>query len=286
MSFKLSTPVQVAKGSFEISHQNAILLLGSCFSDAIGQRLLQSGFDVMCNPFGTIYNPASIHACMAKTLSGTSLCDDDMVQHNDVWHSWYHHSRFSHSDKDVCLQRCNDSFVSLRTFLARCDTVVITLGTAFVYLLGGMQGRVVANCHKLPAANFFHNMLSVDECCQLMTSEPMAHIFGARRVIFTVSPIRHLSSPHDNQLSKSTLLLAVDHLARQYALDYFPAYEILLDELRDYRYYDRDMLHPSPLAQDIIFDRFADAYFSPATRSLCIENEKRYRASLHRPNVI
>jgi len=291
---KLSTPVTIEPSQYTVSHQTPLLLMGSCFTDHIGQRLIQSGFEVLCNPFGTLYNPCSVAACMQQALRNEPVTEQHLVHHDGLWHSWLHHSRFSHPDKTECLNRCNDSIVQTHNFLAQHPTIIITFGTAFIYSLVApdaapqMRHRVVANCHKLPSGMFERRRLSISEIVNLwgdMVSQ--LESAGVARIIFTVSPIRHMADgAHGNQLSKSTLLLAVDSLIELYPIcSYFDSYEILLDELRDYRFYDRDMCHPSSLAVDIIWERFQQTFMTGQTIELARQYERQQRQSLHRPNI-
>ncbi|MBQ4376620.1 MAG: GSCFA domain-containing protein [Bacteroidales bacterium] len=292
----LQTTVEIVQPPFSIDHNDKVLLLGSCFSDNIGTRMQQAGFNVMCNPFGPLYNPMSIGNCLRRSLKGEFLTDDDLVFNDGMWHSWYHYGSFSATDKERCLEMCNESMKSTADFLRECDIVVITLGTAYVYHLieNGHRGRVVSNCHRVEPSRFERRLLNATECRDALWTLPIHN----KRTIITVSPIRHLAdSAHGNQLSKSRLLLATELYSEQRTMDdmengrgrnlfstyYFPAYEIMLDELRDYRFYDRDMVHPSSLAIDIIWQRFQNAFFSPSTQNLCRQNEKEYRRTLHRP---
>ena len=291
---KLSTPVTIEPSQYTVSHQTPLLLMGSCFTDHIGQRLIQSGFEVLCNPFGTLYNPCSVAACMQQALRNEPITEQHLVHHDGLWHSWLHHSRFSHPDKTECLNRCNDSIVQTHNFLAQHSTIIITFGTAYIFSLIApdaapqMRHRVVANCHKLPSGMFERRMLSISEIVNLwgdMVSQ--LESAGVARIIFTVSPIRHMADgPHGNQLSKSTLLMAVDRLIELHPIcSYFDSYEILLDELRDYRFYDRDMCHPSSLAVDIIWERFQQTFMTAQTIELARQYERQQRQSLHRPNI-
>lgn len=292
----LQTNVEILQPPFTIDHNDKVLLLGSCFSDNVGTRMQQAGFEVLCNPFGPLYNPLSIADCLRRSLKGDYLTDDDLVFNDGMWHSWYHYGSFSAVEKERCLEMCNESLQATTEFLRTCNTVVITLGTAYVYHLieDGRRGRVVSNCHRVQPNRFERRLLNVAECRDALWALPIHN----KRTIITVSPIRHLAdSAHGNQLSKSRLLLAADLYKEQRSLDdmenargrynfstyYFPAYEIMLDELRDYRFYDRDMVHPSPLAIDIIWQHFQNAFFSSVTQNLCRQNEKDYRRTQHRP---
>ena len=290
MSIALSTPVAIAPAPFGISHADKVLLMGSCFTDNIGERLQQAGFDVLCNPFGVLYNPLSIATCLLRSATGDTLHDDDLVFHDGMWHSWLHHSRFSATEREECMARCNASLNKTRQFLTICNTIIITLGTAFVYHLisnpdapseCSTQRPVVANCHRVPAEHFERRLASIEQCMAALESMP----FEGKRVILTISPIRHLADgAHGNQISKATLLLASErYLNNRTNAYYFPAYELLLDEMRDYRFYDTDMTHPSSLAVDIIWQRFQDTFFSSVTQNQCRIAEKDYRRHQHRP---
>ncbi|MBR1792067.1 MAG: GSCFA domain-containing protein [Bacteroidales bacterium] len=279
---QLQTPVVVPRADFSLSHDDSILLVGSCFTDHMGERLQRAGFHTLTNPFGVLYNPCSIAACLTRCFEATPVTSDDLVFHDGLWHSWLHHGSFSSVDKEQCLALCNKSMTDAHDFLRSCSTVIVTLGTAYVYYLKNQdsKGRVVANCHRLPADRFVRRLLSVEECVSALLSLPLQ----GKRVIFTVSPIRHLADgAHGNQLSKSTLLLALEQYAQQVEATYFPAYEIVLDELRDYRFYERDMVHPSPLAIDIVWQRFQSCFFSSVTQNACHQYEKQFRQQQHRP---
>lgn len=277
----LSTPVNIPSATVRLSHRRPVLLLGSCFSDEMGSRLRQSGFEVLCNPFGTLYNPCSLMDGLERALQGRPFGGDCLVQHDGLWHSWHHHGCFSHPDRQEVLRRCNEALEGAARFLAREPIIILTFGTAWAFFLNDpaspLCGRVVANCHKLPARCFDRRRLSAADI--VARCRPL---LDGREVILTVSPIRHLADGlHGNQLSKATLLLAVEELCRA-GCDYFPAYELLLDELRDYRFYARDLCHPSDVAADIIYERFQQCCMSDQVRQQCALNQKMYRQSQHR----
>ena len=284
----LTTPVDIAPSPLRIDHNTPLLLMGSCFSDEIGGRLQRAGFEVLCNPFGTLYNPLSIAIALHHALDDREIDTDWLIHRDGLWHSWMHHSRFSHADHDTCLAQCNQSIHQAHDFLQRSPVTIITFGTAYCFSLQGdgvppaMQGQVVANCHKLPAAMFTRRRITEEEIVDTWQAFTALH-----PTLFTVSPIRHMADgAHGNQLSKSTLLLAVDRLVGLCPdWRYFDSYEILMDELRDYRFYARDMCHPSDLAVDIVWQRFQDTYMSLQTQSRCRQEEKAARQALHRPIV-
>ena len=264
----LSTIVQIPRIGWQIDHTSKCLLLGSCFADEIGSLMAHHGFDVVVNPLGALYNPLSIANALDATQPVT------MVQHNGLWHSLQHHSRFSGEDYDRTLEECVAANQALHRRLEEADTIIITFGSAYVY---ERAGQVVANCHKLPEGEFRRRRLTVDEIVKRWRA--ILRHYEDKRWLFTVSPIRHLRDGlHENELSKATLLLAIDELGA----DYFPAYEILLDELRDYRYYGEDLTHPSKTAVEIIWERFEQTFMSPQTINGAHLRYKDYLRTQHR----
>lgn len=265
---KLYTSVDIAPSEKKIAYNDKILLLGSCFADNIGAKFGEHYFQTTVNPFGTLYNPTSIRRSIDLSLNRNNK--RYILQHNGLWHSMMHHGSFSHPDKDVLLARCEESQTLLRTALQEASTIIVTFGTSWVYK---MEYLVVANCHKMPAERFNRYCMSagdiIDSWLQLLDRIPNKHW------IFTVSPIRHIKDGlHANHLSKANLLQAIDVLiasARDLnptsTYSYFPAYEIMLDELRDYRFYAEDMVHPSQVAVDYIWQRFVDTYMTADTKN-------------------
>lgn len=257
----------------------------------MGSRLAESGFDVLCNPFGTLYNPLSIAACLSRAYSHQLLDESYMLFRDGLWHSWLHHTRFSHPDRDTALRQCNEAITLTHDFLIRNPLLFITFGTSWVFRLAAphpLAGTVVANCHKMPASTFVRSRLTIEEIVQtwqpLLQESSRATSTHNPQVLFTVSPIRHLADgAHANQLSKASLLLAVDQLTANPQCSYFDSYEILLDELRDYRFYARDLCHPSDLAADIIFQRLQLALMSPETQNRCQQHLHEHRRQQHRP---
>lgn len=279
----LQTRVDTPQSQQLISHTDRVMLVGSCFTEHIGSHLLQSGFEVMQNPFGILYNPISVAQCIERCLDNHPIETANLVQHEGLWHSWFHHGSFSHADAQTCLDNCNQGMLQAHRFLGEGCTLIITFGTAYVFQLAS-NGQVVGNCHKLPPSTFQRRRLTIEEIVRVWS--PLLHRLNKMgiRVVFTVSPIRHLAdTAHGNQLSKSILLLAEDALtADAQNAEYFPAYEIVMDEMRDYRFYADDMVHPTPLAAEIVWQHFQQTYMSPATRNQCAVNYKQFRQSQHR----
>lgn len=280
------TKIELQNFQPAIGHNEKIMMLGSCFTENIGERLTRGMFDVDINPFGTLYNPASIAQSVDRLLEGHEFAKEELFEYQGTWHSFAHHSRFSSSNPDTALERINERFRNAADNLRQARHLIVTFGTAFVFSLEE-NGEIVANCHKLPAARFRRTRLSVDEIVETWTAllHRLLKVNPDLYVTFTVSPIRHLADgAHGNQLSKSTLLLAVDRLMEAIPqCRYFPSYEIQLDELRDYRFYAADMTHPSEVAVDYIYTRFSEACFSDSARQAAADCEKLYRQLHHRP---
>ena len=256
---KLQTPVETGRSAVCISLNDKIFVLGSCFADNMGQKMADLGFDVCVNPFGTLYNPVSICNSVARLTSGIPFSKDECVQMGagaGLVCSFSHHTSFARRTEDEFLQVANASLKEATLRWKAATKVIITLGTAWIYEYL-RSGETVSNCLKIEAKEFTRRRLSVRETATLLMNMVARH--PEKEFIFTVSPIRHLKDgAHGNQLSKSTLLLALDEVIAKFPerCEYFPAYEIVLDELRDYRFYAADMIHPSDQAVDYLWSRF------------------------------
>lgn len=282
---QLCTPVDIPEAQHKITHDSCVMMLGSCFSQTMAQRLDTRLFDVACNPIGTLYNPLSIKECISHLAKRQTVGEDDLVEYNGMYHSYLCHSSMSRCSRGETLSAVNDAIIRGADRLATASHIFITLGTAIVYRLAA-TGQVVANCHKMPASRFRREMLSVDEAAQALESalQTISRINPSAEVWFTVSPIRHLSDgAHTNTLSKATLHLAVERLkATHREVGYFPAFEIVCDQLRDYRFYATDMAHPSDLAADIVFEQFAACFFSDTTIAAAHDCERWTKRLHHR----
>lgn len=272
---------------FTFTYPDRLLLLGSCFAENIGLKLQRYKFRADVNPFGTLYNPCSIASAVQLLKSDKVYTATDLFRSGGCYHSFDHHSRFSSASERECLDGINRRLAGSRETLADTRVTVVTLGTAFVYRLKE-SGRIVANCHKLPEKNFDRYRLEPAEIAETLQAvcHALWEIQPAMRFVFTVSPIRHRrDGAHENQLSKASLLLGVDRLARQFpdSVSYFPAYELMMDELRDYRFYADDLVHPSPLAVEYIWERFCACYVAPSSAEAMKEWDKIARALDHRP---
>ena len=316
---ELMTRIDIPESEWKMEAGSKVLLVGSCFADEVGERMRRGGFDAMVNPFGTLYNPASIAASLLRSISekevempanaesalgasdeayprGTMGCTRG-VRHGvpegyvfrdatGVWHSWMHHSSFSSSDPAVLVERVNRTTHEVAAFLRKADVLIVTFGTAIIYRLKE-TGMLVANCHKQPDRLFVRERLSAYDIADQwqMLLQLLESVNPHLKVIFTVSPIRHKRDGyHINQISKGILLQAVEEMVDGRCA-YFPAYEIMLDELRDYRFYADDMLHPSAQAVEYIWQRFQDTYFDNRTKDAVAKATREWRRSLHRTIV-
>ena len=284
-----TTPVELPCGTFEISHRSRLLLVGSCFAGNIGAALLDKKFNVDINPFGVQYNPLSIATVLTRIVDGTPFGDDspELFEHNGKWHSILHHSDFSRDSRETLIECINNRLLMAHDAIGGCNTIIVTLGTAYAYTRNS-DNAVVGNCHKLPGNCFTRSLLSIEEITERL-SMAMRRIIAINpgvRFIFTVSPIRHLrDGAHDNQKSKATLLLAIERIMQAFPgnANYFPSYEIMMDELRDYRFYADDMLHPSAKAIEYIWECFDRCYFGEGTRRLNTRTAEITRGLAHRP---
>lgn len=284
---ELITKVEYGKAPFKISHLSKSLLLGSCFAENIGCLMRENKFDCDVNPFGILYNPLSVSKALDDIIACKHYGPDDLFFHQECYHSYMHHGSFSATNREMVLDTINTRLSKASQRLAQTEVLIITFGTAWVYYLQSTR-EVVSNCHKMPAKTFVREKLTVNDIVETYSSliAKLQQCSPNLRLLFTVSPIRHVKDGlHENQLSKATLLLAVDELTRRFPeqISYFPAYEIVMDELRDYRFYADDMVHPSALAVQYIWERFCELYFSADTLQLMKECSNLARALAHRP---
>ena len=285
------TPVEIPRSEVEITHETSILLMGSCFAENIGARLSENKFTCDINPFGILYNPMSIAEALRQILDGRVYDENspELIEHQGQWHSLMHHGSFSNESRKICVEIINERLRKGGEMIRKSRVVLITFGTSYVYEYRGEgESFVVGNCHKLPERTFMRRRLDVEEIVEDYQSliGRIAEINPNVHFIFTVSPIRHQRDGlHANQLSKSILLLSIDKLCQLMPdrCTYFPAYEIMMDELRDYRFYADDMMHPSPLAIEHIWKRFTDIFFPLPTKKFLQTWEEIRQALAHRP---
>ncbi len=281
------TCVDIPRSPFDVIYKDRLMFLGSCFADNIGMKMKEHRFNTSVNPFGVLYNPLSVALGCECLLKPVPFAEDDLFYYDGVYHSFMHHGKFSDVSMENGLVGINEALSAAASFFRDLSYLVITFGTAYVYRLKS-DGQVVANCHKLPAAQFERELLTVDQIVDKW-SVLLENIWSENpllKVIFTVSPIRHWKDgAHFNQISKAMLLLAEQALAEKYPdrISYFPAYELMMDELRDYRFYADDMFHPSDMAVDYIWKRFCDVYMETDIKDVLKEVENVNRALSHRP---
>lgn len=284
---KFRTEIERVRPLSRIQADTSVLLWGSCFSSEVGQRLADDGFDVLAASMGPQYNPMSVANSLCRCLSGRPYSAADFVDGPQGLHCLDFASRYCDTDADRLADRINADVEAVHSFiLDRCPVVILTLGTAWAFFRND-NGAVAGNCHKLPTAFFSRRLLSVDEmtdALSVLCAELIAA--GIKHIIFTVSPIRHLADGlRGNTVSKASLHLCVEDVVARFPdnAEYFPAFEMLVDDLRDYRFYASDMKHPSQQAVDYIYQHFSDTYFDSDTAETARRRHAAVLASRHRP---
>ncbi len=282
---ELSTQVNIATSFPKIDHAQKILAMGSCFIEHMGGRLQKHGFDIQLNPFGILYHPLGILNGLSRILQNESIRAEELHLYQERWHSWSHHGSFSDLGKNSALQLMNRSFDLARESINSLDWLIITFGTTYGYQL--KDGTLVANCHKYPA-DHFNKVLSnpkelIDQWIEFIPLLKAAN--PSLNILITVSPIRHKKDGLiENNRSKARCLLLAEAVINEFDYcHYFPSYEIQLDELRDYRFYEEDLVHPNNLAQDYIWEKFSAHLFDNETEKLNREIYNLRLAAAHRP---
>lgn len=280
------TEVHITPSPDKITHRSNIFFIGSCFTENIGVRMEEYKFRVDINPFGINYNPASVARNIEFLLDKKTFTRDKLHYYNERWFSFDHHSRFSHPDPDQCLALINNRLRLSSRNLIETDFFIITFGTAWVFERK-KTGTIVSNCHKMPSNEFNRYLLSVDQIVQTFSDliNRLKDQIPRLKIIFTVSPVRHWKDgPVMNSVSKSALILSVHELVNRFAnVTYFPGYEIAMDDLRDYRYYDEDLLHPNNQMVNYIWNKFCQVYFEEETIEIIKEIDKLITARNHKP---
>lgn len=281
---KLRTEINLGRQTLSLDHQTAVLLMGSCFSENIGGKLSEHKFNALINPLGIAYNPVSLHQLLeidSKTPIG------ELQQTTELYFHYHFHSTFNALSKESYADKLKQSIAEKEEFLKQNPTLILSYGTAWVHELKS-NGQIVNNCHKQPASNFSRRLLKVEEIVQ--SWEKMNVALKAKfncdfNFIFTVSPVRHIKDGFiENQQSKSTLNLAIHQICAEYdTCSYFPSYEIMMDDLRDYRFYKNDLLHPNDMAIDYIWEQFSKAYFSEESRDFNGQIKQFNQSINHRP---
>ena len=282
-NFRTIFPILPAK---TFDYDDSIILCGSCFVENIGKKLENSCFNVLINPFGILFNPYSLTKSIENIIDNKPFTEDELVFHHGLYHSFSHHSCFSHHDPNVCIEQIKHATAHAHQFLKNSKYLIITLGTAWVYH-HRLSGKIVSSCHKIPQQEFEKELLSVEQITEMLSAmmQRLCEFNPDVRIVLTISPVRHIKDGFvENQQSKASLILSVKQLTEQ--LDncsYFPVYELFMDDLRDYRFYASDMLHPSETAIQYVWERFCETFFDHETRQILSEAEKLYAASQHRP---
>lgn len=276
----------VPKAAQQITHQESILSIGSCFTEHIGNALRDYKFNVLQNPNGILFDPISVCKSLTSYIHNQQYSEGDFFQLNELWHSWHHHSRFSHTDLETAITQVNASQNEAHHFLREAEWLIITLGSSFHYKLINEGHAPVANCHRAPAQWFQKHLLGIDEMVAALDNviHQTFHFNKKVNIIFTISPVRHIrDGVVDNNRSKARLLEVVHHLVNKFnRLYYFPSYEIVIDVLRDYRFYDIDMVHPNYLATEYVLQQFMQAYMNEQTLKLNKELKSINIAYKHR----
>ncbi len=285
---KFRTEVEIPEFNKKMGYRQRSLMIGSCFAENTGNYLQERCLPIMINPFGILYNPLSISHCLDQIISGKIFSENDLFFANGLYHSFSHHSRYSGPDPGQMLDKINAASSESLAYLKNASHLFVTFGTSWVFQLKE-NGNVVSNCHKLPAATFTRKRLDVGDITEtwIPLIDQIRRINPSLQVVFTVSPIRHLKDgSHENQISKSILLIAIDKIISDFGNDrttYFPSYEIVLDELRDYRFYAADMSHPSDVALDFIREKFTKGFFDNEAHSIINEVDNIILFLKHRP---
>jgi hypothetical protein len=281
---ELRTTFEIIPSEQKISYYDPVMFIGSCFATSIGNRFQKGRMPVMINPAGTVYNPVSVCNTLDFIAEKKIYTSEDLYNYKGTWISFDHYTDFSSTDCEEILERINRRSEEAHSFLSSTRFLFVTFGTARTYIWI-KSGKIVSNCHKIPSGEFHNELLSVDAITSLWDGQlnKLKQLYPGLKVIFTISPIRHWKDgAHGNQVSKSVLFLAVEKLLKHPTNpEYFPAYELIMDDLRDYRFYNNDMLHLSDMAVDYIWEKFCNCYFEEPTKDLWREISKISGALSH-----
>ena len=290
MQFQL--PIQIKSPETRINYRDIILLTGSCFTEHIGNSLSELKFSVLQNPNGILFDPRSVCNSLLSYIENKQYKKDDLFFLNEVWNSWEHHSRFSNINAEGCLRTINESQRQAHDFLKTTDWLIITLGSSFSYRLTpefskDQEGAGVANCHRAPSQWFNKHLLTIEEIVSLLDNayHRLKQFNAHLKIIFTISPVRHIrDGVIENNRSKARLIESVHHMINKFpGLYYFPAYELVIDVLRDYRFYDIDMVHPNYAATEFVMEKFREDFIDEESKQLMEEIKKIVIARKHKP---
>ena len=290
---QLQLPIDIKSLPHTISYQDKILLIGSCFTEHIGNALSGLKFSVFQNPSGILFDPASVCKSLVSYIGNTKYTKTDLFQLNEIWNSWQHHSRFSNINADDAVIYINESQQKAHDILKKADWLIITLGSSFSYRLteladfaGSCLNEGVANCHRAPANWFNKYLLDIDKIISLLENccNQLLKFNHNLKIIFTVSPVRHIRDGLiENNRSKSRLIESVHHIVNKYKQAYyFPAYELVIDVLRDYRFYDIDLVHPNYMGTEFVLTKFAESCIDKESQQLMQEVKKIVVARKHK----
>lgn len=282
---KFRTEITCKKASQQIDYSSQVVLLGSCFSDHMVDKFDHFKFNHFSNPFGILFNPFAIEKAIEQCVSASYYTKDQLIQEGGSWLSLDHHSQFNNSDQDTVLTRINHQIKLGHTALKNASHVIITLGTAWVYQWQE-NGQTVGNCHKISQKKFSKRMLSAEEASTSLSAmiQQIRSVNNEVNFIFTLSPVRHLKDGFmENALSKAVLLQAIHQTVTEATVSYFPAYEIMLDDLRDYRFYKDDMIHPNEVAVNYIWSLFKSCWLDESSQELMAEIDEIQKSLAHRP---
>jgi hypothetical protein len=278
------TTLNIAASDYKISYQDPVMFIGSCFASEIGRQMEKGLMQVMINPSGVVFNPVSVANKIEMILKNRVFKVEDIYNFKGNYLSFYHYTDFSSDDPLRVIEKINKMNRDAHQFMSRTKFLFVTFGTAWVYRWK-KSGEVVSNCHKIPSEFFDRQLLTVNEIVKLWQKTLKdLHAFNPDiKIIFTVSPVRHLKDgAHGNQISKSILFMAIEEMLQHPAvIGYFPSYELLMDDLRDYRFYGSDMVHPSEMAIEYIWESFSNCYFNKGTLDLWRDVHKVIKASGH-----
>jgi hypothetical protein len=283
--------IDLKKLPVPINYKHKILLVGSCFTEHIGNTLGALKFSILQNPNGILFDPASVCKSLISYAENKKYSEEDLFQLNEVWNSWEYHSRFSNIDRTTAVNIINESQQKAYEFLKQADWIIITLGSSFSYRLAPQAslykaGEAVANCHRAPSQWFDKHLLSIDETISLLDTcyHRLLQFNPGLNILFTVSPVRHIrDGVVENNRSKARLIEAVHHMVNKFErLHYFPAYELVIDVLRDYRFYDVDLVHPNYMATEFVLEKFSTACIDEESQKLMQEIKKIRIARHHR----
>lgn len=285
---KLQTNVPIQKKSENlIDYTSKIVLLGSCFSENIGSKFTEFQFQITQNPFGILFHPKAIEVLISRSLNYHLFNEKDLIYNNEMYHLFDVHSSLSNTNKDIVLTSANTAIKTTKTFIKNTSHIIITLGTAWVYK-HVKSNKIVANCHKIPQREFEKQLLSVTEISESLqrSMNTILAVNNNVKFIFTVSPVRHIKDGFvENNLSKAHLLASIHQIIsnNKNVANYFPSYEIVMDELRDYRFYKEDLLHPNQTAINYIWEKFTDAWLDSSTHKTMQKVDEINKGLTHKP---